>query len=144
MERVEIARTLDEVAGELEPIAKEQVETEGFFNPVVVLIYEDKRREYLYPRFTSEDQRQEAFEKVNRHISDTGALGAVLLMETWFYPKNTTGKQDALFLTKRAWGINEFEAWSFERRGEKIEWLEHMGPRQKGSDMLITAFREMH
>ena len=145
MERSEIKKELDRVADNLTPIAKEQLETEGHFDPVVVLVYPDDRKEFLYPRYQNEAQRREAFEKVNKHIRDTEALGVVLMMETWFFPKDSTGPpKDSLLLMKRAWGINEYEAWTYQLNDEEVEWGNHIGPEPKTSDMLITAFKEMH
>jgi hypothetical protein len=125
--------------------AKNSVREDGKVHPVCVVLYEDGRKEFLYPRWQDEDQKTEAFSVMNQHIKDTEADAAVLLLETVFRPKvgSELPQARALFMTKRAFGFKEFEAVLFEVEDE-VEWKGEMGPSGDYVDHWITAFEEVH
>jgi len=144
MDNEKLKEEMREVAGGIVVSAKEHIEKEGYFDPVIVCIYEDGRRDFLYPRFQSGPQRSEAYYKVNKHLRDTGAIGAVSVMETLFTPKGTTVEKDSLLVSLVGKGVYEYEAWVFSEKNGEVKWGEHLGPDSRGSDMMITVFQEMH
>lgn len=139
-----VKETLDQIGTKMSDIAREHLEQEGYYDPAIVVLYEDGRQEFLYPRYQNEKERQEAFEKVNRYLVDTEAVGIVLLMETWFFPKDSTAREEALLMLKQGWGISEYETWTFGRGpDEEVQWKDHHGPGVKHTTMMITAFKEV-
>jgi hypothetical protein len=146
MERDEVIRSLQSTGGDLISIAKEGVEGKGYFDPVCVVLYPDGRKEILYPRYKSVKQKEEAFNKMNKHIVDTGAIGAVFIIETNFFPNSTSDlpPSSALFMTKRAFGFKEFEAHMFSIEEGDTQWSGVVGPSGAYEDHWIRAFSEVH
>ena len=145
MKRNKFIEELRSTADRLLEGAKDSVREDGRADPVCVVLYEDGRRDFLYPRWKDEDQKIEAFSVMNQHIKDTGADGAVLVLETIFRPRadSELPQARALFTTKRAFGFKEFEAVLFEV-GDEVEWKGEMGPSGDYVDHWITAFEEVH
>lgn len=125
MDRSEIRKEQEQIRSDLLDVSRSilanaalQLMEEGYFDPCVAVLYPDERVEFLYPRYKNADQRDEAFSKTNQYITETGAVGAVLVMETWFTPKGETVQKEALLVLRQAFGFSELEAFPFERDAE--------------------------
>ena len=67
-----------------------------------------------------------------------------MAMETWFFPKETNEKKEAILITMDGRGVRQHEAWIFEHKEDKIVWTDHAEKRPGTSRGFITAFEEVH
>lgn len=143
-ERELVSSKMDELSEKLMAAGKRAIEEEGELDPVVAVVYLDGRVEFLYPKFTNQEARVEAFDKVNKFIRDTDGAGVVLLVDTIFEPRQGGESLEALLTQKRSIWIKEFHGFVYVRGkdGRFKEWKEEVGPAPILRDNLITVFRD--
>jgi len=122
-------------------------------HPTVILVTSDGERvEFLYPDFTTREEQSEAFEKVNAYITESGALGALSIIESWWVWKDDLVEEaeipdnpkrvEVLVFCIQSHGFGEYYLHMFHRdNGGKIVWDEMIGPEGDFIDDHITAFR---
>lgn len=139
-EREYIRELLDEATEDIREAAFDRLKGEGYCDPIVIALYLDGRKEFLYPRYKSAEQRNEAFEKVDQFIVDTDATAMVFAMEMTFQPKGETKELDTVFIGRKALGVSEYEAHVLEYAHEGIVIKEKIGPGTMTLDGLFGSF----
>ena len=136
---------MNEVGKQVMGAALTHLVREGYYDPCVAVLYDGDEVEYLYPRFQNEDERRDAFKKVNEYITDSGAVAAILVMETWHIPKGTREgeKQEALMMLLKSHGMSRVEAFPFRREGDEIKFEEKITTSAQ-RDTMLTAFQSTH
>ena len=116
----------------------------GYSDPIVIVIYADGRKEFLYPRYNNQHQQAEAFERVSRHVRDTGAAGMVVALEMDFIPKGSTTTKDTLFIAQKSQSVSEYEAWILKEGVDQVEIGEKIGPAPITLDGMFNVFNDVN
>lgn len=142
-EREEIVSLLNSATDLVRDAAFENLTTNGYSDPIVIVVYADGRREFMYPRYKSDSQRDEAFEKVSQFVRETDAAGMVVAMEMEFTPKNSTVQKDTLFIARKSYQVSEYEAYVIEG-DKKVTIGEKIGPAPITLDGMFDVFGEVN
>lgn len=139
-ERAHISEELDKLSKNLGSNATVRLLEEGSQDPVVGILYEGDRVEFLYPKYKNQKERKEAFDKLNQYIRDTDGIGCVMVMESWFTSKGETVRKEALITLAHGPGVNVLSGFSFIRdeKGRPVI-NERLGP-ETPRNSLIDAF----
>lgn len=143
-EREQILSLLDSATETVRNAAFENLETNGYSDPIVIVIYADGRSEFMYPRYKNDSQRGEAFEKVSQFVRETKAAGMVVAMEMVFTPKGSRTARDTLFIARKSYQVSEYEAYILEEEKDKVTIGEKIGPGSITLDGMFDVFGQVN
>jgi len=143
-ERAKIDALMDSAFETVRSAAFENLKQSGYSDPIVIVVYADGRKDFMYPRYKDGPQRIEAFDRVSRHVRDTGAAGMVVAMEMDFTPKGSTKVQDTLFIARKSYRISEYEAYILTEEKDKVLIGEKIGPAPITLDGMFKVFEDVN
>lgn len=132
--------------------SKAAIEEDHWSRPIVAAIRGGTSDEvdYMYPYYSSDDEKVEAFARINKHVSDTDAYGVVAALPvSWVGPDHWDEDADIapvdhpdsvpalmVIVRSRAWSEMTVHTFSVDPDGT-VEWTDTVGPTEDFEEYLI-------